>query len=94
MLNLSQNFNLWKVSPSFMKQRQLKIFKNSKNVSEAYKLHESRKKLKYEFRIINVEKRTFKPLVFACAGGAGLSVTKVNTRLAAKNQRKRIRKLR
>ena len=55
-----------------------------KNVNEAYKFHESQKKLKYESRIINVEKSTFNPLVFACTGGAGPSATKVITRLAAK----------
>ena len=55
-----------------------------KNVNEAYKFHESQKKLKYESRIINVEKSTFNPLIFACTGGAGPSATKVITRLAAK----------
>ena len=55
-----------------------------KNVNEAYKFHESQKKLKYESRITNVEKSTFNPLVFACTGGAGPSATKVITRLAAK----------
>ena len=55
-----------------------------KNVNEAYKFHESQKKLKYESRIINVEKSTFIPLIFACTGGAGPSATKVITRLAAK----------
>ena len=33
---------------------------------------------------MNVEKRTFNHLVFACTGGAGPSATKVITRLAAK----------
>ena len=50
-----------------------------KNVNEAFKFHESQNKLKYESRIINVEKSTFNPLIFACSG-----VTKVITRLAAK----------
>ena len=54
-----------------------------KNVNEAYRFHESQK-LKYESRIIIVEKSTFNPLVFVCTGGAGPSATKVITRLAAK----------
>ena len=55
-----------------------------KDINEAYKFHETQKKLKYESRIINVEKSTFNPLVFACTGGAGPSATKVITRLASK----------
>ena len=55
-----------------------------KNINEAYTYHENQKKLKYEQRIINVEKSTFNPLVFACTGGAGPSATKVISRLASK----------
>ena len=55
-----------------------------KDINEAYKFHETQKKLKYESRIIKVEKRTFNPLVFACTGGAGPSASKVITRLASK----------
>ena len=51
---------------------------------DAYKQHESQKKLKYEQRIIDVEHSTFNPLVFACTGGAGPSASKVMSRLALK----------
>ena len=37
----------------------------------SYKYHESIKKLKYEQRIIEVEKATFCPLIFSCTGGDG-----------------------
>ena len=33
-----------------------------KNINEAYPYHENQKKLKYEQRVINVEKSTFNPL--------------------------------
>ena len=55
-----------------------------KNINEAYNYHENQKKLKYEQRIIDVEKSTFNPLVFACTGGAGPSATKVISRIASK----------
>ena len=76
----------------------VKIFnplaRTSPKNNEAYQCHESQTKLKYESRTIIVEKSTFDSLVFACTGGAGPSATKLITQLAAKNQRKRIRKLR
>ena len=61
-----------------------------KNTKEAYKHHESMKKLKYEQRIIDVENSTFNPLVFACTGGAGPSASKVMSRLALKISEKSI----
>ena len=60
-----------------------------KEINEAYKFRETQR-LKYVSRIINVEKSTFNPLVFACTGGAVSSATKVITRLASKDQRKRL----
>ena len=51
-----------------------------KDVNGLYKFRESQKKLKYESRIVNVEKSTFILPVFACTGGARPSVTKVMTR--------------
>ena len=61
-------------------------FANScpKQIQEAYKHHEASKKRKYEQRIINVEKSSFSPLVFATTGGAGPSASKIITRLAVK----------
>ena len=56
----------------------------SQKCQRGLQISRSQKKLKYESRIINVEKSTFNPLVFACTGGAGPSTTKVITRLAAK----------
>ena len=55
-----------------------------KEVKEAYKYHETLKKLKYEQRILDVENSSFNPLVFACSGGAGPSASKVISRLALK----------
>ena len=55
-----------------------------KEVKEAYKYHETLKKLKYEQRILDVENSSFIPLVFACSGGAGPSASKVMSRLALK----------
>ena len=55
-----------------------------KDINEAYKFHETQKKMKYESRTINVEKSTFNPLVFACTGGTGPSTTRLITRLASK----------
>ena len=55
-----------------------------KQIKEAYKYHESLKKLKYEQRITNVEHSSFNPLVFATTGGAGPSASKVITRIAQK----------
>ena len=42
------------------------------------------KKLKYEPRVINVEKGTFSPLIFSCTGGAGPSATRVIKQAASK----------
>ena len=55
-----------------------------KDISEAYKMHEQMKKLKYEQRIREVEKASFNPLVFSCTGGAGPSASKVIKRIAGK----------
>ena len=55
-----------------------------KELKEAYKNHETLKKLKYEQRILDVENSSFNPLVFACSGGAGPSASKVMSRLALK----------
>ena len=62
------------------------LFANScrKQIPEAYKHHEASKKRKYEQRIINVEKSSFSPLLFATTGGAGPSASKIITRLAVK----------
>ena len=56
----------------------------SRNIPDSYRQHESSKKLKYEQRIVDVEKGSFNPLVFSCTGGAGPSATKVMKRIAGK----------
>ena len=61
----------------------------SRNINDAYKDHERSKKLKYDQRILDVEKATFTPLVFACTGGAGPSATKAIQQLASKLSEKR-----
>ena len=55
-----------------------------KNIEDAYSYHENIKKLKYEPRVINVEKGTFSPLIFSCTGGAGPSATRVIQQVARK----------
>ena len=60
-----------------------------KDISEAYKMHEQLKKLKYEQRIREVEKASFNPLVFSCTGGAGPSASKVIKRIAGKLSEKK-----
>ena len=55
-----------------------------RNIKDAYKQHESQKKLTYEQRIKDVEHSTFNPLIFACTGRAGRSASKVMSRLALK----------
>ena len=55
-----------------------------RNIKDAYKQHESQKRLKYEQRIVDVEHSTLNPLIFACTGGAGPSASKVMSRLALK----------
>ena len=42
------------------------------------------KKLKYQQRIIDVEKATFFPLIFSCTGGDGPSASKAIRRLASR----------
>ena len=55
-----------------------------RSIPDSYKYHESIKKLKYEQRIIDVEKATFCPLIFSCTGGAGPSASKAIQRLASR----------
>ena len=64
-----------------------------KNVNDAYKFHESQKKLKYESRIINVGKKA--PLTpNLCMYRWRWTIShKSNYPTSCKNQRKRIRKL-
>ena len=53
-------------------------------VKEAYKNHETLKKLKYKQRILDVKNSSFNRLVFACLGGAGPSALKIRSRFALK----------
>ena len=55
-----------------------------KNSVEAYKYHELLKFLKYEHRILDVEKSNFVQLVFSCTGSAGPSATRTIQQLASK----------
>ena len=62
-----------------------------RSIPDSYKYHESIKKLKYEQRIIDVEKATFCPLIFSCTGGAGTSASKaIRDRLPRSAIRKKV----
>ena len=60
-----------------------------KNTKDAYRYHESLKKLKYEKRVVEVEQSSFTPLIFSCTGGASPNTNKVITRIAQKLSHKR-----
>ena len=60
-----------------------------KNTKDAYRYHESLKKLKYEKRIVEVEQSSFTPLIFSCTDGASPNTNKVITRKAQKLSHKR-----
>ena len=53
-----------------------------RGIPDSYKYHESFKELKYEQRIIEVEKAIFCPLISSCTGGAGPPASKAIQRLA------------
>ena len=53
-----------------------------RSIRHSYKYHDSAKKLKYEQRIIDVEKATFCPLICSCT--AGPSASKAIQRLASR----------
>ena len=59
-----------------------------RSLPDSYNYHESIKKLKYEQRIIEVEKATFCSLIFSCTGGAGPSASKAIQRLASRSDKK------
>ena len=54
-----------------------------RSIPDSYIYHESIKKLKYEQRIIEVEKATFCPLIFSCTGAVP-SASKAVQRLASR----------
>ena len=54
-----------------------------RSIPDSYQYHES-KKLKYDQRIIEVEKGTFCPLIFPCTGGVCPSASKAIQRLASR----------
>ena len=54
----------------------------TRTITEAYKLHEAQKRLKYDQRIVEVENSFFNPLVFATIGGAAPTASKIMSRLA------------
>ena len=60
-----------------------------KNTKDAYRYHESLKKLIYEKRTVEVEQNSFTPLIFSCTGGASPNTSKVITRIAQKLSHKR-----
>ena len=53
------------------------------------KTMKTRKKRKYEQRVIDIEKAAFTTLVFSCTGGAGPSAAKTIKRIAGKQSEKR-----
>ena len=54
----------------------------SKSLRQIYKEQQQEKKLKYNHRIIHVEKATFTPLIFTTSGGMGPECQRFNKRLA------------
>ena len=60
-----------------------------KTISDAYKYHESIRTLKYQQRILDVEHRSFVPLIFAYTGGAAPGSTKTVPKLAEKISKNR-----
>jgi len=55
-------------------------------MAEVYQQHE---KDKYNQRVIDIEKSSFKPLVFTATGGMATECNRVNKRLAEKIAKKR-----
>ena len=53
-----------------------------KDVEKMYVKHEKEKRTEFNERILQIEKGTFTPLVFSCAGGAGTESTKLIKHLA------------
>ena len=60
-----------------------------KNTKDAYRYHESLKKLKYEKRIVEVEQSSFTPQIFSCTGGVSPITNEIITRIAQKSSHKR-----
>ena len=56
----------------------------SKSPTSLFELHERRKRLEYEERIVNVERGSFTPLVFTITGAAGPMAERFLQRLAGK----------
>ena len=61
----------------------------NKSIEEVYVQHENEKKRTYNHRILNVEKRSFSPLIFSTTGGMGPESTKYHKRIAELLSRKR-----
>jgi len=59
-----------------------------KSLAEVYQQHEKQKD-KYNQRVIDIEKSSFKPLVFTTTGGVAPECNRVNKRLAEKIAEKR-----
>ena len=60
-----------------------------RSIPDSYKYHESIKKLKYEKKIMEVEKATFCPLEFACTGGPDPSASNAVQSLASRTSDKK-----
>ena len=58
------------------------VSNGSKSLRQIYKEQEREKKVKYNTRVIQVEKASFVPLVFTTSGGMGPECEKMNKRLA------------
>ena len=56
----------------------------SKSPTSLFELHERRKRLEYEERIVNVDRGSFTPLVFTTTGAAGPMAERFLQRLAGK----------
>ena len=55
---------------------------SSKSILQMYSCHEQEKKRKYNARVVNIEKATFTPLVFATTGGMSNEAAKFYKHLA------------
>ena len=68
-------FDIWVCHPKVDSYKEL-------SAKQIYKLHKDKKKQKYVSRIIEVENRTFTPLVFTTTGGMSQECQRYHSRLA------------
>ena len=57
---------------------------SNKSIFQMYHAHEREKKLRYNARVLNIEKACFTPLIFSTTGGLGPEADRFYRRLAMK----------